>query len=151
MSRRPPRSKLTDPLFPYPTLFRSPASRRYRPARTRRRRPWRSADCRPKAASVSEIRSSPLRAPAAESVAGIVERGRGPVPPPAACGWVGMYIHDVYTEEAMTKEYPAKVFKSGNSVALRLPKALGQKDGGGTLVGDERGSESGKRSIRERV
>ncbi len=25
----------------------------------------------------------------------------------------------------MTKEYRAKVFKSGNSVALRLPKALG--------------------------
>ena len=29
----------------------------------------------------------------------------------------------------MGKEYDAKVFKSGNSVALRLPKALGFKDG----------------------
>src|SRR3546814_5682202 len=104
---------------------------------------WSSDVCSsdlPKAASVSEIRSSPLRAPAAESVAGIVERGRGPVPPPAACGWVGMYIHDVYTEEAMTKEYRAKVFKSGNSVALRLPKALGLKDGQEMIVREERGN-----------
>lgn len=29
----------------------------------------------------------------------------------------------------MTKEYRAKVFKSGNSVALRLPKALGLREG----------------------
>lgn len=29
----------------------------------------------------------------------------------------------------MGKEYRAKVFKSGNSVALRLPKALGLKEG----------------------
>ena len=29
----------------------------------------------------------------------------------------------------MGNEYRAKVFKSGNSVALRLPKALGLKDG----------------------
>ncbi len=29
----------------------------------------------------------------------------------------------------MTEEYRAKVFKSGNSVALRLPKALGLKGG----------------------
>jgi len=29
----------------------------------------------------------------------------------------------------MTEEYRAKVFKSGNSVALRLPKALGLKEG----------------------
>lgn len=29
----------------------------------------------------------------------------------------------------MGKEYPAKAFKSGNSVALRLPKALGVKPG----------------------
>src|SRR3546814_12248932 len=103
---------------------------------------WSSDVCSsdlPKAASVSEIRSSPLRAPAAESVAGIVERGRGPVPPPAACGWVGMYIHDVYTEEAMTKEYRAKVFKSGNSVALRLPTALGLKAGEEMHMREERG------------
>src|SRR3546814_6268357 len=54
-------------------------------------------------------------------------------------GWVGMYIHDVYTEEAMTKEYRAKVFKSGNSVALRLPKALGLKAGEEMIVREERG------------
>ena len=29
----------------------------------------------------------------------------------------------------MSQEYTAKVFKSGNSVALRLPKALGFKEG----------------------
>ena len=29
----------------------------------------------------------------------------------------------------MSKEYDAKIFKSGNSVALRLPKALGFKEG----------------------
>lgn len=29
----------------------------------------------------------------------------------------------------MTKEYKAKVFKSGNSLALRLPKALGLEEG----------------------
>src|SRR3546814_17375153 len=116
---------------------------------------WSSDVCSsdlPKAASVSEIRSSPLRAPAAESVAGIVERGRGPVPPPAACGWVGMYIHDVYTEEAMTKEYRAKVFKSGNSVALRLPKALGLKAGEEMIVREERGKfELEQRSEERRV
>jgi antitoxin VapB len=29
----------------------------------------------------------------------------------------------------MTKEWNAKAFKSGNSIALRLPKALGVEDG----------------------
>jgi antitoxin VapB len=29
----------------------------------------------------------------------------------------------------MTEEYRAKVFKSGNSMALRLPKALGMEEG----------------------
>lgn len=29
----------------------------------------------------------------------------------------------------MSKEYRAKVFKSGNSLALRLPKALGLEEG----------------------
>ena len=29
----------------------------------------------------------------------------------------------------MTTEYRAKTFKSGNSVALRLPKGLGVKEG----------------------
>jgi len=29
----------------------------------------------------------------------------------------------------MSKEYKAKVFKSGNSLALRLPKELGLKEG----------------------
>lgn len=35
-------------------------------------------------------------------------------------------------------EYRAKVFKSGNSVALRLPKALGIKEGTEMLVREER-------------
>src|SRR3546814_8242380 len=33
MIRRPPRSTRTDTLFPYTTLFRSPSSRRFRPAK----------------------------------------------------------------------------------------------------------------------
>lgn len=39
----------------------------------------------------------------------------------------------------MTKEYRAKVFKSGNSVALRLPKALGVKEGTEMIVREKRG------------
>ena len=39
----------------------------------------------------------------------------------------------------MGKEYRAKVFKSGNSVALRLPKALGLKEGSEMLLREERG------------
>src|SRR3546814_7495145 len=50
-----------------------------------------------------------------------------------------MYIHDVYTELAMTKEYRAKVFKSGNSLALRLPKALGLEEGTEMIVREEHG------------
>lgn len=38
----------------------------------------------------------------------------------------------------MSKEYRAKVFKSGNSVALRLPKALGLKAGQEMIVREER-------------
>ncbi|PCG15943.1 MULTISPECIES: antitoxin [Sphingomonas] len=34
----------------------------------------------------------------------------------------------------MGNEYRAKVFKSGNSVALRLPKALGLGDGDDVIV-----------------
>lgn len=40
----------------------------------------------------------------------------------------------------MGEEYSAKVFKSGNSVALRLPKALGLKEGDVMRVREERGS-----------
>src|SRR3546814_790626 len=39
----------------------------------------------------------------------------------------------------MTKEYRAKVFKSGNSLALRLPKALGLEEGTEMIVRAERG------------
>lgn len=39
------------------------------------------------------------------------------------------YILDVYTEATMGKQHTAKTFKSGNSVALRLPAALGVKPG----------------------
>lgn len=40
----------------------------------------------------------------------------------------------------MSEEYNAKVFKSGNSVALRLPKALGLKAGMEMKVREERGN-----------
>lgn len=40
----------------------------------------------------------------------------------------------------MGNEYRAKVFKSGNSVALRLPKALGLKEGDEMLLREEQGS-----------
>lgn len=39
----------------------------------------------------------------------------------------------------MGKEYRGKVFKSGNSVALRLPKALGLKEGTEMVLREERG------------
>lgn len=39
----------------------------------------------------------------------------------------------------MAKEYRAKVFKSGNSVALRLPKALGITEGTEMVVREEHG------------
>ena len=39
----------------------------------------------------------------------------------------------------MTKEIRAKTFKSGNSVALRLPKALGIKEGVEMRVREEHG------------
>lgn len=39
----------------------------------------------------------------------------------------------------MGKEYRAKVFKSGNSVALRLPKALGAEPGVEMILREEQG------------
>ncbi|MHA6768544.1 AbrB/MazE/SpoVT family DNA-binding domain-containing protein [Sphingobium ummariense] len=39
----------------------------------------------------------------------------------------------------MSEEYRAKVFKSGNSLALRLPKALGLKEGAEMTVREEHG------------
>lgn len=39
----------------------------------------------------------------------------------------------------MTKEYRAKTFKSGNSVALRLPKGLGIEEGREMMVREEYG------------
>lgn len=39
----------------------------------------------------------------------------------------------------MTKEVRARTFKSGNSVALRLPKALGIKEGVEMKVHEEQG------------
>lgn len=38
----------------------------------------------------------------------------------------------------MGKEYRAKVFKSGNSLALRLPKELGMKEGVTMVLREER-------------
>lgn len=42
----------------------------------------------------------------------------------------------------MSKEYKAKVFKSGNSVALRLPKALGIRAGSEVILREEHGTFS---------
>lgn len=39
----------------------------------------------------------------------------------------------------MTKEYRGKVFKSGNSVALRLPKALGIEAGTEVILREDQG------------
>lgn len=39
----------------------------------------------------------------------------------------------------MTKEYRARTFKSGNSVALRLPKGLGVREGEEMILREERG------------
>ncbi len=39
----------------------------------------------------------------------------------------------------MSEEYKAKVFKSGNSLALRLPKALGLEEGAEMTLREEQG------------
>ncbi len=39
----------------------------------------------------------------------------------------------------MTKEYRAKTFKSGNSIALRLPKGLGVEEGREMTVREDHG------------
>ncbi|RZM09675.1 MAG: AbrB/MazE/SpoVT family DNA-binding domain-containing protein, partial [Sphingomonas sp.] len=39
----------------------------------------------------------------------------------------------------MGNEYRAKVFKSGNSLALRLPKALGLQEGAEMMLREEAG------------
>jgi antitoxin VapB len=39
----------------------------------------------------------------------------------------------------VTKEYRAKTFKSGNSVALRLPKGLGIREGEEMVLREDRG------------
>ena len=38
----------------------------------------------------------------------------------------------------MSKEYRAKVFKSGNSLALRIPKELGFKEGSTMVLREDR-------------
>lgn len=49
----------------------------------------------------------------------------------------------------MGQEYPAKTFQSGNSVALRLPKALGFKAGeAATITQEENGDLVVKRAER---
>ena len=42
----------------------------------------------------------------------------------------------------MSTEYRAKVFKSGNSLALRLPKALGLKEGTEMIVREDQAKYS---------
>jgi antitoxin VapB len=39
----------------------------------------------------------------------------------------------------MSKEYRAKIFKSGNSVALRLPKELGLREGSEVVLREDHG------------
>ncbi len=39
----------------------------------------------------------------------------------------------------MSEEYKAKIFKSGNSLALRLPKALGLNEGAEMMVREDHG------------
>jgi antitoxin VapB len=49
----------------------------------------------------------------------------------------------------MSQEYPSKTFQSGNSVALRLPKALGIRAGeAATIIQDESGNLVVKRVDR---
>jgi antitoxin VapB len=49
-----------------------------------------------------------------------------------------MYIQEVAMGKEHPKEYRAKVFKSGNSLALRLPKELGMKEGTTMVLREER-------------
>ena len=51
----------------------------------------------------------------------------------------GVYIRDVYTEAVMGVERQTRTFKSGNSVAVRLPKELGIAAGVEVRVREERG------------
>ena len=39
----------------------------------------------------------------------------------------------------MGEEYRAKIFRSGNSLALRLPKALGLQEGAEVMLREEKG------------
>lgn len=55
------------------------------------------------------------------------------------CARSKMYIHYVYTEKMVVKQFKAKTFKSGNSVALRLPKGLGIEEGREMTVREEHG------------
>jgi antitoxin VapB len=50
----------------------------------------------------------------------------------------------------MSAEYKAKVFKSGNSLALRLPKALGLKEGAEMTLREEQGKYSFEPAHSER-
>lgn len=50
-----------------------------------------------------------------------------------------MYIRFVYTEIGMTAPRKSRTFKSGNSVALRLPKSLGIEAGVEMTVREEKG------------
>lgn len=52
---------------------------------------------------------------------------------------IGMYIHYVYTETDMNAPRKSRTFKSGNSVALRLPKSLGIEAGVEMTVREEKG------------
>ena len=50
----------------------------------------------------------------------------------------------------MTQEYRAKVFKSGNSLAVRLPKGLGAIEGTEMIVREDRGTFTFEPANRQR-
>ena len=56
------------------------------------------------------------------------------------CHAGGAYIRDVDTEVGMGKEWPARSFKSGNSIALRIPAGLGFQPNTDWVL-EDRGSE----------
>ncbi len=53
----------------------------------------------------------------------------------------------------MSKEYRAKVFKSGNSLALRLPKALGLQEGAEMILREmpQGFSAESEKALREKI
>src|SRR3546814_19831958 len=98
MIRRPPRSTRTDTLFPYTTLFRSPARCRRRPAHAARARFRDGRRGRPGGVGTDDPRSDRADQTADRgvvgfvSIAGITHTSPFPIQPPStttAVGWRG--------------------------------------------------------------